>query len=384
MKKRKIAIVVSNRASYARVKYLMKAIKEHPALKLQLIVGASTLLYRFGSAINVIRKDGFKINKELYYVIEGNDLITQSKTTALGILELSTAFNELKPDAIVSVADRFETMSTAIASTYQNIPLIHIQGGEISGNIDDRVRHAITKLADIHFVASKKSRERVLKMGEDKNYVFNFGCPAMDLLKNEDLSINNRKMPKRGGTGANTDWNKPYILMLQHPVTTSYGQGLQEITETLQALKKFKDIQKVVIWPNVDAGSDDISRGIRVFREKNENKGFHYNKNFTPENYARVLNNCICAVGNSSSFIREGSFLGVPVVLVGDRQKGRECGDNIIFSKYDRKDIIRKIKKQIKKGRYKPSYIFGKGDAGKKIAEKIAKIKLTNRKQLSY
>lgn len=372
--KRKIAVVVASRANYGRVKYLMKAINEHPKLNLHLIVGASTLLYRFGSAAEIIKKDGFKINKELYYVVEGSALISQSKTTALGILELSTVFNDLKPDAVISVADRFETMATAIAATYQNIPLIHLQGGEISGNIDDRVRHAITKLADVHFVASEQSRERVIKMGENPEYVFNFGCPAIDILANENLNIDNKIMSKYGGTGKLIDWKKPYILMLQHPVTTSYGKGFEEIMQTLEALKKIRNIQKIIIWPNIDAGSEDTAKGIRVFRENNKEDGFHYYRNFSPEDYARVLNNCVCAVGNSSSFIREGAFLGMPAVIVGNRQEGREHADNVVYSAYDKEEILKKIEQQIKKGRCEASTIFGYGNAGVKIASKIAEI----------
>lgn len=383
MNKRKIAIVITNRANYARVKYLMKAIKDHPDLELQSIVGASALLYRFGNIIDIIKNDGFKVDKKLYYAIEGDELMSQPKTTGLGIIELSTAFNDLNPDAVITVADRFETMATAIAATYQNIFLVHLQGGEVSGNIDDRVRHAITKLSDVHFVATEKSRERVIKMGESKDYVFNFGCPAMDILVNEDLSINNEIMSKYGGTGKPMDWTKPYILIMQHPVTTSYGKGLKEITQTLEALKRFQNIQKVVIWPNIDAGTEAISKGIRVFKEKNPNEKFHYYRAFSPEDYARILRNCLCAVGNSSSFIREGAFLGVAAVIVGNRQEEREHADNIVFSQYDKEEIYNKVKKQIGNGRYESSKIFGHGDAGVKIANKLAKIRFIQ-KRLTY
>lgn len=384
MKKRKIAVVVTNRASYARVKYLMKAIKEHPALELQLIVGASTLLYRFGSAIDVIKEDGFEPVRTLYYVVEGETLVTQAKTTGLGIIELATVFDDLKPDIVVTVGDRFETMATAIAASYQNIFLAHLQGGEVSGNIDDKVRHAVTKLADVHFVATEKSKERLIKMGENPDYVFNFGCPSIDILVHEDLSINNEIMSKYGGTGIPIDWTKPYIVMVQHPVTTSYGDGLNQITQTLEALKKFKNIQKVVFWPNIDAGTDDVAKGIRMFRERNRNEKFHYYRNLSPEDYARVLNNCVCAVGNSSSFIREGAFLGVPAVIVGDRQEGREHGENVVFSGYDKDEIYNKIKKQIEHGRYESNKLFGCGDAGEKIAKKLAEIRLFTKKKLSY
>ncbi len=374
---KKICVVVASRANYGRVKYLMKAIQSHPDLELQLIVGASTLLERFGKAINIIKKDGFTPLRSIHYVIEGETLVTQAKSTGLGIVELSSAFEDLQPDMVVTVADRFETMATAIASTYLNIPLVHLQGGEVSGNIDDRVRHAITKLADFHFVASELSAQRVLSMGEDSRHVYNYGCPSMDILSHEEMSISADQMGAYLGVGRPLDWTKPYILMVQHPVTTSYGHGFEQVSRTLQALKSIPGVQKVIMWPNVDAGSDDVSKGIRHFREFNMQEPIYYYKNFSPEDYARVLNNSVCCVGNSSSFIREAAYLGVPAVIVGDRQQGREHGDNVVFASYDAAQITEQIKAQILHGRYAPNHMFGRGDAGSRIASELAKIELS-------
>ena len=145
---KKICVVVASRANYGRVKYLMKAIDNNKNLELQIVLGASALLSEFGDLSDALINDGFKISKKIFYIVSGETLTTQAKSTGLGILELATAFEELKPDAVVTVADRFETMATAIASTYLNIKLIHLQGGELSGNIDNRVRHAITQLSD--------------------------------------------------------------------------------------------------------------------------------------------------------------------------------------------------------------------------------------------
>jgi UDP-hydrolysing UDP-N-acetyl-D-glucosamine 2-epimerase len=371
---KKVCVVVASRANYGRVKYLLKAIQAHPDLELQLVVGASTLLERFGPAIDVIRKDGFKPLRSIFYVVEGETLTTQAKSTGLGIVELSTAFQDLEPDYVVTVADRFETMATAIAATYLNIKLVHLQGGEVSGNIDDRVRHAVTKLADLHFVSSEESRRRVVAMGEDPRFVFNYGCPSIDVLLNDDLSISNGIMQRYLGVGRPLDWSKPYILVVQHPVTTSYGHGLEQITKTLNAVNHFKDIQKVVLWPNVDAGSDDVSKGIRHFREFHMDAPIYYFKNFAPEDYARVLNNALCCVGNSSSFLREGAFLGVPAVVVGDRQEGREHGPNVTYANYDEDELVARISAQIGHGRYASAPIFGTGDAGIRIADELAQL----------
>lgn len=377
MSKRKICVVVASRANYARVKYLMKSIKDQKNLELQLIVSASALIDKFGKVIDIIIEDGFQPVLTIDYLIEGETLITQSKSTGLGIIELTTAFSSLSPDAVVTVADRFETMATAIAASYLNIPLVHLQGGEVSGNIDDRVRHAITKLSDYHFVATEDSKQRVVNMGENDSRVYNYGCPAMDILENIDLSISNEKMSKYGGTGYEIDWSKPYILMMQHPVTTSFGRGFDEVTETLKALSNLKDIQKIVLWPNADAGSDDVSKGIRVFREMlDDSEKFHFYRNFTPEDYARVLNNAICLVGNSSSFIREGAYLGKPAVIVGDRQYDREHGGNIEFAKHNEKSILEAANKQIENKEFPKSDLFGSGNAGELIAKELSSLQL--------
>jgi UDP-hydrolysing UDP-N-acetyl-D-glucosamine 2-epimerase len=384
MNKRKVCVVVASRANYGRVKSLMNAIKLHPNLELQLIIGASVMLYRFGKAIDVIKDDGFEPDRTIYYVVEGETLSTQAKTTGLGVIELATALEGMQPDMVVTVADRFETMATAIAVSYLNIPLVHIQGGEISGNIDEKVRHAITKLSDIHFPSTEISRERLIKMGEMPEYIFNFGCPGMDTLVDNDLSISNEIMSKYGGVGGKIDWDKPFLLMVQHPVTTSYGEGLKQVNETLYALKSIPGMQKIILWPNVDAGNDEVSKGLREFREQNKGLPFHFFRNFSPEDYARVLKNAKCLVGNSSSFIREGSFLGVPAVLVGDRQEGREHGSNIVFSDYDKNDIRSKIESQLESNINFQDSLFGQGTAGKLIADKLAVINLNVNKRMTY
>lgn len=382
-KKRKICVVVASRANYARIKYGLKEIRDRDDLELQLIIGASVLLYRFGRVVDVIRQDGFEPVRSIYYMVEGENLTTQAKSTGLGIVELSTAFEDLKPDIVLTVADRFETMATAIAASYMNIPLAHVQGGEITGNIDESVRHAITKLAHYHFPSTEKSAERLLKMGEESWRVMLTGCPSIDILANEDLTLNAKTFEKYGGVGAKIDPYKPYILMIQHPVTTSYGKSLFQINETLKALKERSE-QKILLWPNIDAGADDISKGIRVFRENNMDLNFHYYRNFSSEDYAMILNNAACAVGNSSSFIREGSYLGVPSVIVGDRQQGREHGQNIVTVDYNHIEIAEAIERQISHGRYPSVSIFGDGNAGKRIAKHLAEVPLSIQKRMTY
>ena len=385
MERRKICVVVTARPSYSRIKTALQAIKEHPKLELQLVVAASALLDRYGSAVQYIEKDGFHIAAKVFNVLEGENLTASAKTTGLGIMELSSVFENLKPDLVVTVADRFETMSTAIAAAYMNIPLAHIQGGEVTGNIDEKVRHSITKLSDYHFVASEDAKKRVLKLGEDFRFVFNTGCPSIDLAENvkENPDLNFDPYLKYGGVGANPDLSKGYIVVMQHPVTNEYSESRKQIEETLFAVK---DIELPVLWfwPNVDAGADGTSSGIRAFREKYKMEHLHFFKNMEGEDFLRLLVNSKGLIGNSSVGIRECAYLGVPVVNVGSRQNRRVRGENVVDVKYNRQEIISALNKIFNAERPISSDIYGGGEAGRKIAEIIADLPLVYHKTIAY
>ncbi len=374
--------MVVSRANYGRIKSVLQAIRKRPDLELQLIVGASALLYRFGNAIDVIRKDGFEPTATVYFVIEGENPTTMAKSTGIAIVELSTLLENLKPDAVLTVADRYETMATAVTASYMNIPLAHTQGGEITGSIDESVRHAVTKLAHVHFPATVQSAENIKRMGEDPASIHMTGCPSIDIIANLDLSLDG-VMSKYGGTGAQLDYSKPYLLVLQHPVTTEFGSGLKQVQETIKAIHELR-MPTVWLWPNVDAGSDDISKGLRVYREQCDPDFVHFYRNFSVEDYARVLNNCACIVGNSSSGLREGAYLGVPCVNIGTRQDRRERAGNVVDVGYDAEAIRTGIKKQLHIGRHPQSTLFGDGNAGQRIAEVLATAELSVIKTLRY
>jgi len=315
----------------------MCAIEAHPDLEMQLVVGASALLDRYGNTVRYIEEDGFKIASRVYMVLEGENLTAMAKTTGIGLLELSTVFYNLRPDVILTIADRYETLASAIAASYMNIPVAHIQGGEVTGSIDEKVRHAVTKLSDVHFVATQKAGERVKRMGENPDTVFVTGCPSIDLAAQilDDPKLNFDPFVKYGGVGATAALSDGYIVVMQHPVTTEYELARQHVTETLYGIR---DVGLPILWfwPNVDAGSDETSRGIRIFREREDANGFHFFKNMEPIDFLRLVHNCSCLVGNSSAGIREGSFLGAPVVNIGSRQAGRERGQNVIDVGYKR------------------------------------------------
>ena len=310
-----------------------------------------------------------------------------AKSTGLSIIETSTFFENHKPDAVIVIADRFENLSVAISASYLNIPLIHIQGGEVTGSIDEKVRHAITKLSDIHFVATKRSKKFLIKMGENKKNVFLTGCPSIDIAFKAKSKLSKDFFKKNKGVGNVPKYYEKYIVVMHHPETTKFNETYSQILQTINAILKLKDIKIVWLWPNIDAGSDIISKQLRILRENKLASNISFFKNFTPENYIKLIYNSECLVGNSSSGIRESSFLSIPVVNIGSRQKNRERGLNVIDVEYNQNQIFNAILKQMQNRKIKKSFIYGDGFAYKKIVNLLSKIfkkKISVEKQLNY
>ena len=384
MSTRKILVVVTARPSYSRVKTALRALDEHPAVELHLVAAASALLDRYGSVVNQIEEDGFVVRSRVQMQLEGESPVTMSKTTALGILELATLLDHAAPDVVVTIADRHETLATAVAASYQNIPLAHIQGGEVTGSIDEKVRHAITKLSDLHLVSSQPAADRVVRMGEAPETVHVTGCPSIDLAAEVARSpkLDFDPVAKYGGVGPTLDLSDGYLVVMQHPVTTEHAQARTHVEETLQAVLNV-GIPTLWFWPNPDAGSDGTSKGLRSFRERHPNAPLHFFKNMEPPDFLKLLCNSSCLVGNSSVGIRECSFLGVPVVNIGTRQQGRDRGANVVDEDYVTDDITRAIRQQLGK-RPLRSDLYGDGDAGVRIANVLASATLTTTKRLTY
>lgn len=382
--KRKICIVVGSRANYSSIKAVMRAVAEHPGLELQVIAAASALLDRYGAVVDIMEQDGFHIDARLLMLVEGETPATMAKSTGLGLIELPTIFEKLEPDVVLTVGDRFETMATTLAAAYMNIPLAHTMGGEVSGNIDENIRHAITKFATIHFPACEDARQRIIRLGEQPETVHNVGCPRMDLVLDilrSEPEISQRLFKE--GVGANFDINGDFLLVSQHPVTGEYGEGEKQIKSTLTACLGI-GMPAVVLWPNSDAGSEDVARGIRKFREQHIDAPFHYVKNLPPEVYMPLMGMTRCLVGNSSSAIREGAFIGTPAVNIGSRQAGRQHGANVINAGYTQEAIELAIKNRIKTRRFPSEPIYGDGHAGKQIAELLAKTSFNLNKTITY
>ena len=370
---RKICVVITARPSYSRIKTALTAIVQHPDLELQLVITGSALMEKYGAVINQIRRDGFKITATLSNVLDSGSPADSVKTVGLASIELSTLFEAIQPDIVVTIADRFETMATAIAASYMNIPLAHVQGGEITGNIDDKVRNAITQLSDIHLVSTEAAKQHVIKMGADADQVYKVGCPsidiALDILRNPIIDFD--PFQQYGGVGSAFDIKKGYIIVMHHPVTTEYGMASHQIEQTLTAIENL-NLNTFWFWPNPDPGTEAISKQLRTYREMNVNSKIHFFKNMEPVHFLKLLKNAYCLIGNSSVGIRECSLLGVPVVNIGNRQNGREKGNNVLNTDYDFTEITNAVRMQLSHGPYEPDCIYGNGNSGKKIAFALA------------
>lgn len=357
----------------------MQELKKRPDVELQIVVAASALLDMYGDVLGDLQKDGFTVNDKIVMTLEGGNTVAMAKTAGVGIMEFTTAFDNLRPDIVVVRGDRYEVLSAAVAAAYLNIPVAHIEGGDVSGTIDESVRHAITKLAHIHFPTSSISAKRIIRMGEKPKYVFNVGSSDIEFVARNRFRVS-EKLINYLGVGDVIDIDKPFLMVVQHPVTSEVGKNRKHIGETLHAVLEL-GIPAIWFWPNVDAGTDEVSKGIRNFRENEKPHHMRFLKSLPPEQFIGLLKRAACLVGNSSAGIKECSYLGVPVVNIGTRQHGRMRAGNVVDVGYEKAAIKVAIKKQLKYGPYKPSAIYYKKGTSKKIAQTLAKVKLYSQKR---
>ncbi|MFX0091013.1 MAG: UDP-N-acetylglucosamine 2-epimerase [Candidatus Hodarchaeota archaeon] len=298
--------------------------------------------------------------------------------------------DKYKPDFTLILADRFEMLGAAIASVYMNIPVVHVLGGEFSGTVDEMIRHTITKLSHVHFAPTEQAKQVILQLGEDDRNVFNVGCPRIDTVREVLSQPNNRRKRineylRTKGVGSTFDIEDgKFILVLQHPVTTEFGQGIFQINQTLEAVAEISekyDLPVIMLWPNPDAGSDQVSRGIRRFREQGKDKNFHFFKHLAFEDWVWLMNRTACMVGNSSSGVRESDFIGTPIVNVGTRQQNRLRGKNVIDVGYDKEEIKKAIEKQLKHGKYPSGNLYGDGNAATRIIKILETIEVDIQKK---
>ena len=379
---RKVCVVLIDRANYGRLKPVMRAISDHPDLELQVLASGTMVLERFDQPVRVVRADGFSIDGEIYIELEGSTPATMAKSVGIGVVEFASEYQRLRPDVVLLIGDRYEAMAAAVAAAYMNLCVVHLQGGEVSGSIDESTRHAITKFAHFHFPSTKRSAEYVTRMGERPETILGVGCPSSDIARTLDRRLDPAVVNSRG-SGAAIDVDRPYLLVIFHPTTTEYGGELRQMEELLAALETLA-APTVLLWPNIDAGSDQVGKAIRVFRERLRPEWLRTVVNLPPEEYLKVLANAACAVGNSSSFVRDASYFGTPVVLVGNRQEGREVAEHVRAAPPEAAAVARAILAQLRHGAYAPSTLYGDGRVSERIARSLAGLRPYAQKRLHY
>ncbi|KKS00010.1 MAG: UDP-N-acetylglucosamine 2-epimerase [Candidatus Magasanikbacteria bacterium GW2011_GWC2_41_17] len=374
LKKRKILFITERRADYSRLKPIMKAVQESKKLKLLLLVTGAHLLKNLGQTKKVIEDDGFKIDSTLpiFSNNDQDDGVTMVKAMGKALLGMADEVSRLKPDIIFCGFDLGAHLAAAIVGMHLNIHVAHIQGGEVSGTIDEVIRHACTKFAHLHFVASKQSARRIVMLGEDPRYVFLVGSPSLDTIRHIKYFTKNELAKKYG-----LDPNKKLIIFLQHPVTTEVNRVLSQIRESLKALKEINkdcETQTIAIYSNNDAGGKRIVAELRK-------SGISVVPHIVYEDFLSLMKVADALVGNSSAGIHESSSFGLPTVNIGTRQNLRERGNNIVNVGYNSKSIVRAIRRALFDKNFirrakKSKNPYDHGDTAKKVVKILANVKL--------
>ena len=379
MAKRKITITTGTRAEYGILRPILNEITQRKKLQLILIVTGTHLSKRHGMTINEIKKDKFKIYQTFKFLPNDDTGFSAAKSLGDGVIQFAKIFKKVKPDINLILGDRDEMFASAIAAYHMNIPNAHIHGGDVSGSIDEYSRHAITKISNIHFAATEKSKRRIIKMGENPKFVYLTGSTSIDELRNNKI-LSKSQFEKKYGFKL----TKNLIVLVQHPVTTQIASTKKHIQNTLKAIEYF-GYRTIIIAPNSDAGSNIIFQNIKQFA--NSHNFVRVFSSLPRSDFLCLIKNCGALVGNSSSGLIEASYFGTSVVNIGIRQQGREKGHNVLDAKSESIISIKRTISRALKKNTKPSYLYGVGTSSPKIAQYLEKIKLSSElieKRLTY
>ncbi|KKT75328.1 MAG: UDP-N-acetylglucosamine 2-epimerase [Parcubacteria group bacterium GW2011_GWB1_44_7] len=376
--KRKICFVITNFIHYSRGLFILEELKNRSDVELHIVISGTALLAKYSSKFayvkNILEREGYKNLHELYFNLEGDSHLTKAKTAGIGVIEFSTFFHHLKPDIVVLRGDRFEVLSAAVSAAYLQIPIAHIEGGDVTGSIDESVRHAITKLSHLHFATNEDARKRILRLGENPKYVFNFGSPEIEVVQ-RIINGNHHVDFSQTGSGAPFDIKQDFLMVMYQPVT-SETERLAEYTKTILAAVHETALPALWFWPNFDTGAEEISHTLRIFRDQVKKHKIRFMRYLPPRDFIWLLRHARALIGNSSAGIKESSYLGVPVVNIGRRQATRLRAKNVLDVPHKKEYIRKAIEKQIKKNRYQPSKLYFANDTAKKIAQTLAKANL--------
>ncbi|MDO8555497.1 MAG: UDP-N-acetylglucosamine 2-epimerase [bacterium] len=381
-KKRKIAVIAGSRGEYGYFRPIIKEIIKRPNLDYGIIATNMHVLDSFGSTVDEIKKDRFKIHATLYNTFDGYNHLTMVKSLAVFKMQLPEMLEQMGADMLLLAGDRGEQLMAAIVGAYMYIPTAHIQAGEVSGNIDGVARHAITKLVHLHFAANEDAARRVIRLGEEKFRVFNVGAPQLDEL----LSVSEITPKKELYKKLELDSEKPVLIVVQHPVTEEFDEAERQMEETMKAVMKFS-IPIVIIMGNSDAGSRVMRNVITRYRQPNV-KIF---PSIIRKDYSGLLNIAGAIIGNSSSGILEAPSFGLPAVNIGNRQKGRVQAKNVINAGYSASEIEKAITKALsEKFREKIKNCgnpYGDGKSSKRIVDILENIPIDDKlliKKITY
>jgi len=381
--KRKICFIITSFIHYSRSFLILDELKKRSDVDLHIVIGGTALLAKYSAKAayikEILENKGFKQLREIHFNLEGDSLATKAKTAGLGVIEFSSVFNDLKPDLVVLRGDRFEVLSAAVAASFMSIPVAHLEGGDVSGTLDESVRHAITKLANFHFATNKEAERRLIRMGEDPKTVFNFGSPDIEVVEKISKQSNVTDFIKTGSGFPINPLKDKYLVVMYHPVHSEYQKAVSQTKSILSAIYK-SDLPTFWFWPNFDAGAEMVSKTIRVFSEQFKDHKFHFMRYLPPADFIWLLSRADCLVGNSSAGIKECSYLGIPVVNIGSRQDGRLRGQNVVDVGDSEAEITNSVRDQVVHGRYKTSTIYRGAKTAKRIAEVLAAVKLYSQK----
>lgn len=381
---RKIAVITGTRADFGLYESVLKNILAYPQLDLCIVAVGMHLSSEFGYTIKEIKNSGFKINARLKVLAEDDSRSAMAESVGKSITKISKTLFRLKPDILMVLGDRSEMLAGAISATYLGIPIVHIHGGDISGNVDEPVRHAITKLSHIHFAATQESGQRIIKMGEEPWRVHVVGAPGLDSILHRAFDEAADELAKK----YKLNLSKPIILVVQHSVVNESEEAAHQIYETMEAIKEL-ELQSIVIYPNADAGGREIIGVIKKYEQYPFVKTF---ESVPREEYLGFMKIASVLVGNSSSGIIEASVFSLPVINIGTRQNGRQKAENVISINHDKNELKRQIQKIVKYSslkctREKVVNLYGDGNAGKRIAKVLNEVKIDKKlleKRMTY
>ena len=378
---RKILIPIFSRGNYAKLKNIILELSKHSDCEPIVVIGGTASLDRYGDLRETMKSYGITDFETLNFVVTGEDLSAMRKTAGLASLEFSNLFEKNSPDIVLILADRFECLPLAMIARYSNKCIVHLEGGEVTGSVDDSIRHAISKLSNYHLVANQLAKEVLESLGESSGNIFITGSTSFDEFQyaNTDGLAVMRNSQKTLGLGQELKlMPKSYGVCIYHPVTTEYNDNYKHCNTLLEVLSEHPE-EIVWLWPNMDAGSDGVSKAIRKFREKNKISNIHFFKSLPIEKYAPLLKYAKFIIGNSSSGIREAGFVGVPSITIGTRQKGRERSQNVLTINPYRDEIVKSLK-DIKEIKFDVSHLYSETSPSKKVADLLLNLTIKNEK----